>query len=200
MKYMIPVLALVLAATTAGAEVRTYDPIVKEIHITAYQMSEGGVISIRPETDYCVYVRFGAAHIRTIDAAVRSTTERLLITRSASESADRPTGAAKGWYVSRIDSVRGISNRVPLLSEAEWKTVPALLQNVLVGLGVDDDVLVLIVCDLFKGNISAYYDPAYDRNKTFYTERLKGLHEYVKANDMEKAVPLDRVLQEDSQR
>jgi len=201
MKHTMLVLALVLAAGAARAEVTAYNPIVKEIYFTAYQMGDGGKLFTRLETDYCLYLHFKAAHIRKIDAAVKETTALLLLTHPAPEvAAGLSVRAMKNWYVSRTDTVRGISNRVPLLSDAAWKTVPALLQNILVGLGVDDDDLVLIVCDLFKGNISAYYHPRYDRNKTFYTERLKGLQAYVKTNDMEKAVPLDRIVQEDSQR
>jgi hypothetical protein len=193
MKYPALVLVFILAASAAWADVRTDGPIVKEIHFTAYQMRDGK-LSTHPETDYCLYYR--DKETRRIDAAATTTMSLLLVHPAPQVAARLASRAKKDWYVSFTDSVQGISDHAPLLSKDNWKAIPAPLQNILIGLGIDDSDLILIACDLHAGSTSVYYHPRHDKDRAFYAGRLKALKAYLVTHDIGKAVSLEMVAPE----
>jgi len=187
-----PVIFFLSLASAHGQAAPRYHPTLKEIGSGTYV---NGKPVTGPPAGYCLYIAGDRTEPDYL--AWTSTVNNLSLVHPLPQVAAQMDLKARGrWYASRISALGGdAENRlVPLLTEGEWRTIPAPLQDIVAALGIDDSELVLVSSNLNSGAISVYFLPAFDKDKGYYERKLDVLARYVSTHDMDVRMSLQEIL------
>jgi len=189
------VLFVVLVAATCANGLRAA-PLVPYVRQVDYmvQTFSGGTCTAQPCTLFVLYV--GNAGTECVDQVAERTGSVRSVCLVRPAAAPSPPGIStrdRGdrWYMTEIDSERGVNRRGPLLAREAWRAVPVIARQAYAALGQNED-LVLISWNGFSGSLSLYFTPAVQADRPFYERMLQVLRSYLEAHAGDD-VPFERV-------
>ncbi len=167
-------------------------PYVKE-QVSEVSVTKGTSTTTTADTTYCIYFD-NQENEKYDDSRV---VDDLMFLRPSKNVAENMTPAKKRWYAILANASSNLTVVGALLDTEVWARMPAAMKNILVGLGVDDEDLVLILLNLRSGSIKVYYHPRHDHDRAFYEQKLGLLQSYLDDHDANQDIPLDEVVRAD---
>jgi hypothetical protein len=188
-----------LASSAAAAPTAPLVPCVRQVDYVVLTMTDG---SSRSETQSLFVLYVGNEETELLDRLAEHTgvTKAVCMVHSAAaaEGAGGPPEVAAragghGWYLSEIDSERGIVRNGPLLERAAWQRIPLLARQAYLALQAAGESLVLISWNGVSGSLSIYFAPSVQADRRFCDDKLELLRTYLEAHGQETDVPFQRV-------
>ncbi len=190
MRYLLPV-ALFTIATIIPASALPR-PYVRDL-VSQISVTKGNSTTTTTDTTYCIY--FGNQGSEKSDDS--GVIDDLMFLRPAKEVAEKMAPARKRWYAVMANASSNLTIVEALLEREVWARMPASMKNILVGLGIDDEDLVLILLNVRSGSIKVYFHPRHDHDKAFYEQKRQRIQSYLDGHDADQDIPFDEVVRDE---